>query len=124
MTETKSKLRQQPAQQARRASNNTYQFPIWLRALTTAEVGERPSRIPLHAELVILAQKRQKRPQGTLLENVISANWAVTGDISQSPNGLLADIENGGGEQPDELRDGVGVDDHLGVVSGSGSNIR
>lgn len=73
---------------------------------------------------MVLAQKCQKRPQGTLLKDVISANWTVTGDIAQSPNGLFADIENGGREQPDELRDGVGVDDHLGVVSGSGSNIR
>jgi len=103
---------------------NTYQFPIWLRTLTTAEVGKCPSRIPLHAELVVLAQKRQKRPQGTLLKNVISANWTITGDITQCPNRLFADIEDGGREQPDELWDGVGVDNHLSVVSGSGSNIR
>ena len=73
----------------------TYQFPIWLRAFTAAKVGKGPGRVPLHAELVILAQQRQKRPQGTLLENVISANGAITGDISQSPNSLFADIENG-----------------------------
>ena len=103
---------------------DTYQFPIWLRALTTAEVGERPGRIPLHAELVVLAQKRQKRPQSALLKDVISANGAVTGDIAQSPNSLFTDIENGRGEQPDEFWDGVGVNDHLSVVSGSGGNIR
>jgi len=74
---------------------DTYQFPIWLRTLTTAEVGERPGRVPLHAEFVVFAQERQKWPQGTLLKNVISANWAVTSDIAQSPNSLFADIENG-----------------------------
>ena len=73
---------------------------------------------------MILAQKGQKRPQGALLENVIPTNGAITSDVSQGPNGLFADIENRGREQPDELRDGVGVDDHLGVVSGSGGDVR
>jgi hypothetical protein len=72
---------------------------------------------------VVLTQKRQKRSQGALLENVISANRAVTSDIPQSPNSLFADIENRGREQPYELRDGIGIDDHLGVVSSSGGNI-
>ena len=73
---------------------------------------------------MVLAQKRQKWPQGTLLKDVISANWTVTGDIAQSPNGLFADIENGGREQSDELWDGVGVDNYLSVMSGSGGNVR
>ena len=102
---------------------DTYQFPIWLRAFPAAEVGKCPRRVSLHAKFVILAQKPQKRPQGALLKNVISANRAVTRDVSQSPNGLFADIEDRGREQPDELWDGIGIDDHLGVVSGSGSNI-
>jgi hypothetical protein len=73
---------------------------------------------------VVLAQERQEWPQGALLENVISTNRAITSDISQRPNSLFADIENRGREQPDELRDGIGVDDHLGVVSGSGGDVR
>ena len=72
---------------------------------------------------MVLAQERQKRPQGTLLKNVISANGTITSDIAQSPNSLFADIENGRREQPDELWDGVGVDDHLSVMSGSRSNV-
>ena len=93
-------------------------------ALATAEVGQCPGRIPLHAELVVLAQKRQKRPQGTLLEDVIPANRAVTSDVPQSPNCLFADIKNGRRKQPDELWNSVGVDDYLGVMSGSGRNVR
>ena len=64
------------------------------------------------------AQECQKRSQGTLLEDVISANRAVTSDISQSPNGVSTDIESRGREQLDELWDGAGADNHLGVVSG------
>jgi hypothetical protein len=51
------------------------------------------------------------------LEDVISANRAVTSDISQSPNGESTDIEIRGREQLDELWDSAGADNHLGVVS-------
>ena len=64
------------------------------------------------------AQERQKRSQGTLSEDVISANRAVTSDISQSPNGLSDDVESRGREQLDEFWDGVGVNNDLGVISG------
>ena len=71
---------------------------------------------------MILAQKCQKRPQGPLLEDVVSRNRAVARNIPQSPNSLLADIENRGREKSDELWDGVGVDNRLDVASGSGVN--
>ena len=64
------------------------------------------------------AQERQKWSQGTLSEDVISANRAVTSDISQSPNGLSDDVESRGREQLDEFWDGVGVNNDLGVISG------
>ena len=72
---------------------------------------------------MVLAQERQKGPQGALLENVISANRAVTGGISQGPNDLFTDVESRGREQLDELGDGVGVNNDLGVVSGPGGDI-
>ena len=72
---------------------------------------------------MVLAQELQKRPQGALLEDVISATKAVTSDISQGPNSLFTDIESRGREQLDELWDGVGVNNHLGVVTKSGGNI-
>ena len=124
MTKDEVKITSHGKQNKRARTQDTYQFPIWLRALTAAEVGKSPSCVPLHAELVVLAQKRQKRPQGTLLKNVISANGAVTSDISQSPDSLLTDIENGGREQPDEFWNGIGVDNNLSVVSSSGGNVR
>jgi hypothetical protein len=42
-------------EQGERAS--TYQIPIWLRRLASAEVAQSPSGIPKHAELVILAEE-------------------------------------------------------------------
>jgi hypothetical protein len=59
-----------------------------------------------------------------LLKGGISAKGAVTSDVSQGPNNLITDIGNRGSEQPDKLRDGVGVDDHLGMVGGPGGNVR
>ena len=103
---------------------NTHQVPIWFGGLATAEVGQCPSRILLHAELVVLAQKRQKRRQGTLSEDVISANRAAISDVPQSPNCLFTDIKNKGREQPNEPWDSVGVNNHLGVVSRSSRNVR
>ena len=70
------------------------------------------------------AQERQKRSQGTLSEDVISANRAVTSDISQSPNGLSDDVESRGREQLDEFWDGVGVNNDLGVISGPEGDVR
>lgn len=72
---------------------------------------------------MILAQKRQQGPEGTLLEYVISALGAIAGDIAQRPNCLLTDIEDGRREKVDELGDSVGVDDNLGVLLGAGSDV-
>ena len=97
---------------------DTYEFPIWSGALATAEVGKCPSRPASHAELVVFAQESQKRSQGTLLQDVISANRAITSDIPQSPNDLFTNVESRGREQLDELWDSVGVNNDLGAVSG------
>ena len=72
---------------------------------------------------MVLAQKRQEWPQATLLKDVISENRAVSSNVPQRPDSLFTNIENGGGEQLDELLDGAGIDDHLGVVSGSRGDV-
>jgi hypothetical protein len=59
-----------------------------------------------------------------LLEDVIPVNGIFTSDIRQSPNGMITDIENRGGEQLDELWDSVGINDHLNAVRGSACNVR
>lgn len=72
---------------------------------------------------MILAQKRQQGPESALLEYVISALRAVAGDVAQRPNCLLTDIEDGGRKKVDELGDSVGVDNDLGVLLGTGSDV-
>jgi hypothetical protein len=74
----------------------TNQVPFRLRRLATAKVAQRPGCVPHHAELVILAQKRQQRAEGALLQNIITALWAVAGDVAQCPDSLLPDIEHRG----------------------------
>lgn len=98
----------------------TYQSPIGLRVLTTTEVAERPCGAPQHAKFVLLAEESEQGPESTLLENVVAAFGAVTGDIAKGPDGLFADIENRRAEQIDELGDGAGLDNSL---SDSTSNV-
>ena len=43
---------------------------------------------------MVLAQKGQEWPEGTLPQNEIAALWAVTGDITKGPDSLLAHIIN------------------------------
>ena len=77
-----------------RTAQEAYQIPFWLRGLSTAEVAQGPGSIPQHANFVVLAQKSEEGPEGTLLEDIIPALWAVTSDVPQRPNSLLSDVEN------------------------------
>lgn len=72
-----------------------YQFPFWLRVLSSAEIAQGPGSISEHAQLVVFAQEGQQGSQGALLQNVVSTLWAVAGDVPESPDGLLANIEHG-----------------------------
>jgi len=59
-----------------------------------------------------------------LLKNVISANGAVTGDVAQSPTACSRTSRTGDESNLINSGNGVGVDDHLSVMSGSGGNVR
>ena len=72
---------------------------------------------------MVLTQKGQEWPEGTLPQNEIAALWAVTGDVTQSPNSLLPDIVNRRREQLDELRDSASTDDGLSVVGSTRCDI-
>ena len=101
----------------------THEVPVRLRVLSPAEVAEGPGSVPKHGELVVLVQQGEERRKSSLLEDVVSALGRVSGDISERPDGLLPDVENGRGEELDEERDGVGVNDDLGVIRGSRSDV-
>lgn len=85
--------------------SKTYQLPIRLGLLSSAEVAKGPSGIAKHAELVVLTQKSKERPQSTLLEHKVSALRTVSSNVAQSPDGLFADIHDRRGKQVDEFWD-------------------
>lgn len=65
---------------------------------------------------MVLVQQSEERGEGILLEDVVAALGAVAGDVTQSPDSLLAHVQNRGGEKLDEDGHCALVDDHLGVV--------
>jgi hypothetical protein len=67
---------------------NTYQAPFWRRVLSTAEIGESPSGIAKHGELVVLVKEGEQRHQCVLAKDNIAAARAVSCDVSKSPNSL------------------------------------
>lgn len=103
--------------------HRTHQFPVRLRVLASAEVGQGPGCVPDHGDLVVLVEEGKERAQCLLLEDVVSALWRVTGDVAERPDGLLTDIEDGRREELDEDGHGPGLDDDLGVVRGAGGDV-
>ena len=102
----------------------TYEVPIGLRRLSSAEVAQSPGCISQHAQFVVLAKKREKRTQCALLKDVIPALRAVSSNVAQRPNGLLSNIVYVRGQQLDELRDSAGANDSLCVLCGARCNVR
>ena len=100
-----------------------YQIPIGLGRLASAEVAERPSGIPEHAELVVLAKEVQQGTQSSLLQDVIAALRAVSSNVTERPDSLLAHVGDGGREELDKLWNGLRVDDNLGVLGRSGGDV-
>ena len=91
----------------------TYQLPIWLRVLSSAEVTKGPCRVSQHAYFVIFTKKCEEWSQCALLKNIIPAMRAVTCNISQSPNSLFTDIKDRGGKEVDEFWDGSSLNYNL-----------
>lgn len=101
----------------------THQIPVWLRALASAEVGERPCGVSKHGNLVVFVEKQKQRRQGVLGQHIVSALGTVTSNVAKSPDGLLANIGDVGGQELAEDRDGASVDDDLSVLRGARSNV-
>lgn len=101
----------------------TYRNPVGLGSLATAEVAESPGGIAEHAELATIADQLQKRAESTGSEDVVTALWAVTGNVTKSPHGLLADIGLGTAQELDENRDSASFNDNLGLLGRTGGNV-
>lgn len=65
---------------------------------------------------MIFAEQLQKRSQGALLKDVISALWAVASNVAQRPDSLLPDVQDCRRKELDELRDGASTDNDLRVL--------
>lgn len=115
--------RQLPRFSTRHTRKQTHELPVGLGVLASAEVAEGPSGVPEHADLVGLVEEGEERTKGALLENVVAALGAVSSNVAESPNGLLADVEDGGGEELDEDGDGARLDDDLGMLRGSRGDV-
>lgn len=72
---------------------------------------------------MLLAEKGQQWAEGTSLEDIIAALGAVAGNVSESPDSLLADICDWRREKVDEFGDSLGLNDDLGVLGSAGGDV-
>lgn len=105
------------------AQHKTYGVPIRLGSLSTAEVAESPGGIAEHAQLAAVAKQVKQWLQSAAAQDVVATVGAVASDVAQSPYGLLADIGLGAGEELDEDRNGIGLDDDLGLSGRARGNV-
>ena len=73
---------------------------------------------------MVFAQQSQQWAQGTLLQNIVAALWAITSDVTEGPDGLFPDVVDGRREELDELWDGTSVDHGLCMLCGAGGDVR
>ncbi len=57
------------------------------------------------------------------MKDIISALWAVTSNVTQSPDCLLANVQDRGRKKVNELRDSPSVDDDLSMLSGARGDV-
>lgn len=74
-----------------------YVVPVGLWGLPTAEVAQGPGGVAEHAQLTAIVDEVQERAQGTSTQHEVAAVRAVTGNVTQSPDGLFTDIRLGAG---------------------------
>lgn len=101
----------------------TYSVPVGLRGLATAEVAEGPCSVAEHGKLAAVAEEVEKRLEGTAAQDVVTAVRAVTGNVAEGPDGLLANIGLRAGKELDEDGDGTGFDDDLSLGGRAGGNV-
>ena len=90
-----------------------YRLPVRLGSLSTAEVAECPGGVPQHTQLTAVTKKGEQRAEGTGSKDEVTAGGAVTGNVTEGPNGLLPDIRLVAAEQLDKDGDGASLDDDL-----------
>ncbi len=99
-------------------------IPIRLWLFSSTKVAQCPCSIPEHAQLVLFGEQSEKRSQCSCLNNIVTTSWAISCNVSQRPNSLLANVENWGRQQVDKVWNSPSVDDNHRMLSCSRSNIR
>lgn len=102
----------------------THGSPVGLRGLATAEVAKRPGSIPEHAKLAAVTEEGQEGLEGAAAEDVVAAVGAVSGNVAESPDRLLADIGFRAREELDEYGDGTSLDNDLGLGGRARGDVR
>lgn len=72
---------------------------------------------------MVLIQQTEERPECALTKHVISALGRVTGNVSESPHGLFADIDDWRVEKLDEDGHRACFNHDLSVIRSTGSNV-
>lgn len=101
----------------------TYSVPVGLGGLSTAEVAQSPGGVAEHAELAAVTKEGDQRLEGAALQDKVSALRAVTSNVTEGPDSLLADIGLGALEQLDKDGDGAGVNDDLCLLGRTRGNV-
>jgi hypothetical protein len=81
------------------------EFPVGLRRLSSAKVGEGPGGVSEHGKLVVLVQQCQKRRQSSLVQTVITVLGGVSGNVTEGPDaGILGYDESVSQMKVEEVR--------------------
>lgn len=100
-----------------------YSVPVRLWGLATAEVAKSPGSIAQHTELAAVTKQVEQRLQGAAAQHVVTTLWAITSDVSEGPDSLLAHIRLRAGKQLDEDRNGTSLDHNLSLGSATRCNV-
>jgi hypothetical protein len=98
-------------------------IPIWLRSFSTTEVTQSPRRISKHAQFTTISDKRQKRFQRSLAQNIVATGRTVTSDVAKRPDSLLTDVRLVTAQQLNKDGDSASLDDNLCLLCRSRGNI-
>ena len=101
----------------------TYLLPVWLWRLATAEIAESPRSIAEHAQLAAVTKQIEEWSESTLRQNIVTARWAVTSNVTESPDSLFPHIRLMAAEKLDKDGYGASLDDDLCLLGGAGSDV-
>lgn len=98
-------------------------MPVWLWGFATAEVAQSPGSVAEHAKLAAVAEEGQEWLESVASKDIVTACWAITSNVTESPDGLLTDIWLVAAKKLNEDWDSTGLNDDLSLSGRAGSNV-